>query len=99
MFATCQENKAKLQRSCLQNVYHLAGEREVDFQQADKEQDSWRDGTVLRWQEAGRGVVCGWGSRPLGVSGEQSWGAGVSCRSRRVRKGSEAVEQVLCFVL
>lgn len=81
-------------------MYHLAGEREVDFQQVGKEQkDSGRDGAVLPWQEAGRGVVCGRGSRPLGVSGEQSWGAGVSCRSRWVRKGSEAEEQVLRFVL
>lgn len=81
-------------------MYHLAGEREGDFQQAGKEQkDSWRDGAVLPWQEAGHGVVCGRGSRPLSVSGEQSWGAGVSCRGRKVRKGSEAVEQVLHFVL
>lgn len=50
---------------------------------------------LLRWQEAGHGR----GSRPLGVSGEQSWGAGVSCRGRWVRKGSDAVEQVLRFVL
>lgn len=97
MFARCQENKAKLHRDPASKMCTISQGRgrEIFSRQARSrrtvgEMEPYchgrRQGTV--WCVAG-----------LSVSGEQSWGAGVSCRGRKVRKGSEAVEQVLRFVL